>query len=387
MLPAAALIFGPLGLANDLSRLRHGRLDPTVMIRYVRLMMMKSAIASVGLLAAILASFWPQPTLADERGALQAACWPASALASQAGEHLAVRSSRYLRVPDIAGLTGEQAARQTTGTVRRVLLPSGKKLLALTFDLCETSGETAGYDGSIVDYLRSEQIKATFFVGGHWMVSHRERMQQLLSDPLFEVGTHGWAHRNTRLLSGLDLQREILGPSAAYVAIRAALSQAQCAVPLRSALSTIPERPRLFRFPFGACNGEGLKAVAEAGLIAIQWDVATGDPSPLRSARAIANAMIRDARPGSIIISHANGRGYQTAAALPIAIPALRAKGFEFVTISELLAAGKAVIAETCYDSHPGDTDRYDMPKPPDPAASLSWDPTPHVRVGPSVPR
>jgi peptidoglycan-N-acetylglucosamine deacetylase len=115
--------------------------------------------------------------------------------------------------------------------------------------------------------------------------------------------------------------------------------------------------------------------------------VATGDPSPLRSARAIANAMIRDARPGSIIISHANGRGYQTAAALPIAIPALRAKGFEFVTISELLAAGKAVFAETCYDSHPGDTDRYDLPKPPDPAASLSWNPTPHVRVGPSVPR
>ncbi len=43
-----------------------------------------------------------------------------------------------------------------------------------------------------------------------------------------------------------------------------------------------------------------------------------------------------------------------------MAIPALKAKGFEFVTVSELLAAGKAEIVPTCYDSRPGDTDRYD---------------------------
>ena len=163
------------------------------------------------------------------------------------------------------------------GTVRRVLLPPGKKLIALTFDLCETSGETAGYDGSIIDYLRSQQVKATFFAGGHWMASHKGRTQQLLSDPLFEMGTHGWAHRNTRLMSGVELQKEILGPSAVYASLRTELSQAQCAAPVRSAFSAIPDRPSLFRFPFGACSAESLAAVAEAGLIAIQWDVATGD--------------------------------------------------------------------------------------------------------------
>ena len=65
-------------------------------------------------------------------------------------------------------------------------------------------------------------------------------------------------------------------------------------------------------------------------------------------------------RPGSIIIAHANGRGYHTAAALPLAIPKLKALGYEFVTVSELLAAGRPVVASTCYDSRPGDTDRYD---------------------------
>ena len=88
------------------------------------------------------------------------------------------------------------------GAIRRVELPPGKKLVALTFDLCETPGETAGYDGGIVDILRARGIKATFFAGGQWMASHRTRTGQLLSDPLFEVGTHGWAHRNTRLING-----------------------------------------------------------------------------------------------------------------------------------------------------------------------------------------
>ncbi|HEU0058849.1 MAG TPA: polysaccharide deacetylase family protein [Hyphomicrobiaceae bacterium] len=348
--------------------------------------MTMNTLVRIALLSVILESASPAPILAGERAALQAACWQPAALAAKPGEELVVRASRQMRVPDIAGLSPE-AALPAAGTVRRVLLPPGQKLIALTFDLCETSGETAGYDGGIVDYLRSQQVKATFFAGGHWMASHKARTQQLLSDPLFEIGTHGWAHRNTRLMGGLELQKEILAPSAVYTSIRSELSQAQCAAPLRSAFASIPDRPNLFRFPFGACSPESLAAVAGAGLIAIQWDVATGDPSPYRSARAIADAMIRNARPGSIVVSHANGRGYHTGEALPLAIPALRAKGYSFVTVSELLSAGKPVLAQTCYDAHPGDTDRYDFPKGPSPTASPSWETTTHVRAGPSLPR
>jgi peptidoglycan-N-acetylglucosamine deacetylase len=361
-------------------------LDQTRWIRYCAAMG-KSPLARFALSVAALATVAASPVLAADRAAVQAACWQPSALQWKPGEELVVRASRQLRIPDVAGLSRERTSGLVPGTVRRVLLPPDKKLIALTFDLCETSGETAGYDGSIVDYLRSQQIKATFFAGGHWMASHKGRTQQLLSDPLFELGTHGWAHRNTRLLSGVELQSEILAPSATYAAVRTEFSRAQCTAALGSAFSNIPERPRLFRFPFGACSPPSLAAVAEAGLIAIQWDVATGDPSPQRSARAIADAMLRNARPGSIIVSHANGRGYHTAEALPLAIPVFRAKGFSFVTVSELLAAGKPVMAETCYDAHPGDTDRYDFLGGHTPIRSPSWEPTTHVRAGPSVPR
>ena len=48
-------------------------------------------------------------------------------------------------------------------------------MIALTFDLCETDGSVAGYDGRIVDLLRAEGVKATFFAGGKWMETHPER--------------------------------------------------------------------------------------------------------------------------------------------------------------------------------------------------------------------
>jgi hypothetical protein len=65
-------------------------------------------------------------------------------------------------------------------------------------------------------------------------------------------------------------------------------------------------------------------------------------------------------KPGSIVLFHANGRGWHTSAAIRAIIPALRAKGYRFVTVSELLDSGKPVYSRTCYDSRPGDTDRYD---------------------------
>ncbi len=324
----------------------------------------------------------------DGRAALQAACWQPAALAARPGENIPVRLHRpqSMRVANAPAPAAPIPA-ASTGVIRRVALPPGKRLIALTFDLCQTTGETAGYDGAIVDYLRSQRVKATFFAGGRWMLSHAVRTEQLLSDPLFEVGTHGWAHRNTRRLTGPGLIREITAPVAAYASIRAAFHREQCAAPHAAAFSVIPEQPHLFRFPFGACNAASRQAAADAGLVAIQWDFATGDPSPGQSARAIAAAILRNTRPGSIIIMHANGRGHHTAQALPMAIPALRAKGFQFATISELIAAGEPVFAQSCYNAHPGDIDKYDFLFSRKPPVTSPWITTStHARTAPALP-
>lgn len=292
-------------------------------------------------------------------GALNA-CFTPQSLAARPGESM---PQKHIRTFDRYDTPGQALAPFTPvpaamrGAIRRVELPKGRKLIALTLDLCEQTGEIAGYDGAIFDYLRAASVPATLFAGGKWMASHDERTRQLMSDPLFEIANHGAAHNNLRLLQGAALAKEIEAPQRVYERIRAQHAASQC---MAGAANAVTRRMSLFRFPYGACNADSLKAVNDAGLLAIQWDVSTGDPAPAQSAQAIAQAMLRNTRPGSIIIAHANGRGHHTAEALPLAIPKLKAAGFEFVTVSELLKAGKPVIEPRCYDSRPGDTDRYD---------------------------
>ncbi len=289
-------------------------------------------------------------------------CFAPADLAAKPGEERPQRGDRRFDAPEPARNLAPFAPLPAgfRGAIRRVDLPPGsRKLVALTLDLCEQPGEVSGYDGRVFDLLRGERVKATLFIGGKWMRSHEGRFSQLLADPLFEVANHASGHRNLRLLSGRALADEIDGPQRAYEAVRERLAGDQCLAPQ---VARTPPRIGLFRFPYGACNDASLTAVNDRGLMAIQWDVSTGDPWPGQSADAIAQSMIRGVRPGSIVIAHANGRGFNTAAGLPAAIAALKAKGYEFVTVSELLAAGKPVITPTCYNVKPGDTDRYDRP-------------------------
>ena len=69
--------------------------------------------------------------------------------------------------------------------------------------------------------------------------------------------------------------------------------------------------------------------------------------------------VLANVQPGSIVLFHANGRGWNTDGTLPGIVDALKAQGYEFVTVSELLAAGEPVMTATCYDSHPGDRDHH----------------------------
>lgn len=316
--------------------------------------------------AALLAA----PAVAADRTALRDRCWSPAALSGSVEEKKSIKGLHAFDQPPAAMTLAPhaQVPKEWRGAIRRVKLPPGKKMVALTFDMCELPGEVAGFDAALVDYLRANAIKATFFSGGKWMRSHSERTRQLMADPLFEIGNHAEAHRNLRLLAGNALKEEIEGPQRAYELQRAALAGSQC-VRGDDGFTTIPPRVGLFRFPFGACNQASLDAVNDAGLLAIQWDLSTGDPVPAQSADAIAQVMLR-AKPGAIIIAHGNGRGFHTAEALAIAIPQMKARGYEFVTVSELLAQGTPEISATCYNTRPGDTDKYDMffnPRPPRP--------------------
>jgi len=307
--------------------------------------------------AGLLALAWAAPALLAPALISPAfaapACYAPDALRARPGEEIVRRASAPVSLPDVRLPPAQPVPASLSGSIRRVDLPAGVKLVALTFDLCEASGEVSGYDGALVDYLRAEKVPATFFGGGKWMVSHPDRAAQIMADPIFEMGNHTWSHANLAVKSGDAMSRQVDDADTAFGLTRATATQAGCM------LEKVPARPALFRFPYGSCSAESMNYVNETGHLAIQWDVDSADPAFL-GATLMAQNMLRAIRPGSIVLMHANGRGKHTAEALKQLIPALRAKGYGFVTVSDLIAAGKPVIASTCYSERPGDTRVYD---------------------------
>jgi peptidoglycan/xylan/chitin deacetylase (PgdA/CDA1 family) len=316
----------------------------------------KIMLRSTGFALLLLAAGAAGTAFAEPRSVLDQ-CWTPQALARTSAELKALRAHAKL---DLDALKQEPlpaiapAPPELRGSIRGVELPANEKLIALTFDLCETDGDVAGYDGRIVDLLRAQGVKATFFAGGKWMETHEERTAQLMADPNFEIGGHGLRHLDPTGLKAEALNEEIGLTEAAYARARKKLLAKQCANPAAVADKIIPEHLILFRFTYGSCNSAALAAAADHGQLAIQWDLVTGDPDPHRSAKAIAETILAKAHPGAIIVAHANGRGWHTADALALAIPKLKEQGYALVTVSELLAAGKPVIAASCYLEQPG---------------------------------
>jgi peptidoglycan/xylan/chitin deacetylase (PgdA/CDA1 family) len=252
-------------------------------------------------------------------------------------------------------------AEERRGSIRRVQPFDGRKIVALTFDLCERADDVAGYDRDVVNVLRAHGAAATFFAGGKWMRSHPDKTMQLMADPLFELGNHAWTHGNFRVIDAAKAFREIDWPQAQYELLREELAERAAAqgVPTET-IGRIPDVPRLFRFPYGTCSPQALDRVAVRGLAAIQWDVVSGDPDRSISARALARQVVNGVRPGSIVVLHANGRGWKTAEALPIILETLAGRGYAFVTVSQLLDQGTPIVADDCYETRPGDNRRYD---------------------------
>ena len=100
--------------------------------------------------------------------------------------------------------------------------------------------------------------------------------------------------------------------------------------------------------------------------------MSSGDPTVGLSEQGIQGQVLSNVAPGSIVLFHANGRGWHTQGALPGIIAGLKARGYEFATVSELLAAGEPVTSPTCYDSRPGDADRWPFRHPTPVAAAPS---------------
>jgi len=195
--------------------------------------------------------------------------------------------------------------------------PRRKKRIALTFDACSTQGPSQ-FDEKVIRRLIDMKVPATLFLGGKWMEEHPDETQVLAMHPQFELANHTYLHPHL--------------PRESDARVREEFARTQ------DMLYTLTGRhTTLFRAPYGEVDARTARLGAEAGMIAIQYDLASGDPDRRITAKRLIEHVSGRARNGSIVVMHMNGRGWKTADALPRIVLRLRKKGYKLVTVSELL--------------------------------------------------
>jgi peptidoglycan/xylan/chitin deacetylase (PgdA/CDA1 family) len=216
----------------------------------------------------------------------------------------------------VLGLAGRAGAGPPPGVIEHG--PRDTPRVALTFDLCPTHPPME-LDDRIVDALVVRHAHATFFVSGRWARAQPDAVRRLAREPLFEIANHSYHHPHLRTLGDDEVRQEL-------VTTQDALRELDAPV------------PRVFRAPFGEVDARIARIAAAAGLATIEYDVVSGDPGPAVGRARLVRTVLERARPGSIVIMHANHRRFATADAVPEIVDGLRARGLELVTVSELLA-------------------------------------------------
>jgi peptidoglycan/xylan/chitin deacetylase (PgdA/CDA1 family) len=192
-----------------------------------------------------------------------------------------------------------------------------QKRIALTFDACTTRDPTP-YDPRVTAELEARHVPATIFVGGGWAEEEPAQLRALAGDPLFEIGNHTFTHPHLTRISDAAVRDELLRTQEAIGGVTGRV-------------------PALFRPPYGEYDGRVLRVAASLGLRTVEYDLPSGDPDAHATKAALVRWVLREARPGSIVVMHINHPRFHTAEALPEIVDGLRARGFELVTVGELL--------------------------------------------------
>jgi len=224
--------------------------------------------------------------------------------------------------------------------------------IAMTFD----DGPSATLTPKLLDLLAAHHIKATFFVIGENVAEHSEIVARAAREG-HEIANHSWSHPNLGKMSGDS--------------VRSQLQRTDDAIQ-----NATGKRPTLMRPPYGSITAREKRWIHdEFGYQIILWDVDPYDwkrPGPA----VVRNRILKETQPGSIVLSHDIHPG--TIEAMPSTFDALEAKGFKFVTVSELIR----MAVPRASPSSPPPGANAPMQAVPSPSPSPSLAPSP-----PSSPR
>ena len=211
---------------------------------------------------------------------------------------------------------GHKAGFIYSGPLRlsRAKVPTWAPVVALTFD----DGPDPRYTMPILAILRDEGVRATFFDVGQNALEHPELVREELAQG-DEVGNHTFSHPNLRYAPYDEVKRQMTMGEDAIARVSGG------------------KRPVLFRPPFGEFNPVLVPIAQELGYRVILWSIGVENHAA-HTPEQMVNRILTRVQPGDIILLH-DGRldRTRTVLALRPLIEQLKARGYQFVTLSEML--------------------------------------------------
>lgn len=212
-----------------------------------------------------------------------------------------------------------------------------KKLVALTFD----DGPNPEYTLDLLAVLAKYRVPATFFYVG----SQCDKFPELVRDTYAagnEVANHTYTHKR---LPTLSLEQKAYEIDATQNLIA----------------EEIGVQPRFLRPPGGHRDTAAEELLAKRGMVVAMWDISLCDADNNRAPSDMLRQVEDQIRPGSIILAHTGIPA--TVDALPLIIHNLEARGFTFVTMSQLAdgldvknvrrGRGDAGLSNFCFHERP----------------------------------
>jgi peptidoglycan/xylan/chitin deacetylase (PgdA/CDA1 family) len=186
--------------------------------------------------------------------------------------------------------------------------PRNEKKVALTFD----DGPSVSTP-EILEILDQKRADGTFFMLGEAVERNPEMTRQIVLQGS-EVANHSMKHDSFPTSADLSQTNDVVEEASGV-------------------------RPCSFRPPYGNVDAPLTGRASKEGMNTVLWDVDTEDWTDGSSVESVVGGTMANTQPGSIILMHDGGdsRRDKTIDSLPLIIDGLRARGYSFVTVAELL--------------------------------------------------
>jgi len=187
--------------------------------------------------------------------------------------------------------------------------------IALTFD----DGPSSKYTPKVLDILKMNNVKGTFFLLGR-SIEKNKAIVRRMSDEGHLIGNHTFTHASGKITDIDKIKREI--------------QKTDTLIEKYSGQSS-----SYFRPPFGFENWRFLAEAEIRDHKVVLWSLDVADWNNHKTDKDIINRMIKHAGNGMIILFHDGGTSREAViSALPTIIKSLKAKGYVFVRIDEMIS-------------------------------------------------